>query len=108
MSAFGQKQPSDGTPQSREAAQAKLPPLPPGFLLTGRDKESCILSFSNGDGVGLTANNRIESLTVMTTPAARATANSPGAVYSNGMLPYGTAGWPMPKWSRTGRAESGL
>lgn len=46
--------------------------LPPGFLLTGRDKDSCILSFSNGDGVGLTADNRIENLTVMATPAARA------------------------------------
>lgn len=46
--------------------------LPPGFMLSGKDKDSCILSFSNGDGVGLTANNRIENLTVMTTPAARA------------------------------------
>jgi hypothetical protein len=46
--------------------------LPPGFLLTGKDKDSCMLSFSNGDGVGLTADNRIENLTVMTTPAARA------------------------------------
>jgi hypothetical protein len=46
--------------------------LPPGFLLTGRDKDSCILSFSNGDGVGLTANNRLENLTIMATPAARA------------------------------------
>lgn len=46
--------------------------LPPGFLLTGRDKDSCILSFSNGDGVGLTADNRIENLTVMATPSARA------------------------------------
>jgi hypothetical protein len=46
--------------------------LPPDFLLTGKDKDSCILSFSNGDGVGLTANNRIENLAVMTTPAARA------------------------------------
>jgi hypothetical protein len=46
--------------------------LPPGFHLTGRDKDSCMLSFSNGDGVGLTANNRIENLTIMATPAARA------------------------------------
>ena len=46
--------------------------LPPGFVLSGRDKDSCILSFSNGDGVGLTAHNRIENLTVITTPAARA------------------------------------
>ena len=46
--------------------------LPPGFSLTGKDKDSCILSFCNGDGVGLTADNRIENLTLMTTPAARA------------------------------------
>jgi hypothetical protein len=46
--------------------------LPPGFSLTGKDKNSCILSFSNGDGIGLTADNRVENLTVMTTPAARA------------------------------------
>jgi len=46
--------------------------LPPGFSLTGRDKDGCILSFCNGDGIGLTADNRVANLTVMTTPAARA------------------------------------
>lgn len=46
--------------------------LPPGFALTGKHKDSCILSFSSGDGVGLTADNRIANLTIMTTPAARA------------------------------------
>lgn len=46
--------------------------LPPGFALTGRDKDNCILSFCNGDGVGLTADNRVGNLTLMTTPAARA------------------------------------
>ena len=46
--------------------------LPPGFSLTGKDRETCILSFSNGDGIGLTADNRVANLTVMTTPAARA------------------------------------
>lgn len=46
--------------------------LPPGFRLTGRDRDSCMLSFCNGDGVGLTADNHIENLTVMATPAARA------------------------------------
>jgi hypothetical protein len=46
--------------------------LPPGTSLTGKNKDSCILSFSNGDGVGLTADNTVASLTVMTTPAARA------------------------------------
>ncbi|HEX6795730.1 MAG TPA: hypothetical protein VF304_17940, partial [Casimicrobiaceae bacterium] len=37
--------------------------LPPGFSLSGKDKESCILSFCNGDGIGLTADNRISDLT---------------------------------------------
>jgi hypothetical protein len=46
--------------------------LPPGFSLSGTNKDSCILSFCNGDGIGLTADNRVEHLTVMTTPAARA------------------------------------
>lgn len=46
--------------------------LPPGCSLSGKDKDSCILSFSNGDGIGLTANNAVENLTVMATPAARA------------------------------------
>lgn len=46
--------------------------LPPRFWLSGKDKDSCILSFSNGDGVGLTAGNGIENLTVMATPGARA------------------------------------
>ncbi|WBY03256.1 hypothetical protein PE066_06905 [Ramlibacter tataouinensis] len=46
--------------------------LPRGFALSGKDRRSCILSFCNGDGVGLTADNRIENLTLMATPAARA------------------------------------
>jgi len=46
--------------------------LPRGFSLSGKDKNSCVLSFCNGDGVGLTADNRVENLTVLTTPAARA------------------------------------
>jgi hypothetical protein len=46
--------------------------LPPGFSLTGKDKDGCILSFGNGDGIGLTANNAVENLTVVATPAARA------------------------------------
>lgn len=46
--------------------------LPPEFQLTGKEGHKCILSFSNGDGVGLTANNRVEDLVIMTTPAARA------------------------------------
>lgn len=46
--------------------------LPPGFALTGTNKDGCILAFGNGDGIGLTANNRVASLTVIATPAARA------------------------------------
>lgn len=46
--------------------------LPPGVSLTGKDKEQCILVFANGDGVGLTADNRVANLTILTTPGARA------------------------------------
>jgi hypothetical protein len=46
--------------------------LPPGFALSGKDKDSCILMFGNGDGVGLTADNRVANLTIAATPAARA------------------------------------
>lgn len=46
--------------------------LPPGCALTGKDKDSCILVFGNGDGVGLTTNNRVANLTIAATPAARA------------------------------------
>jgi hypothetical protein len=46
--------------------------LPPGFALMGKDKDSCILIFGNGDGIGLTADNRLANLTVVATPAARA------------------------------------
>lgn len=46
--------------------------LPRGFSLSGKDRDRCILSFCNGDGLGLTADNAVENLTLMTTPAARA------------------------------------
>lgn len=46
--------------------------LPPGFSLTGADKDRCVLSFDNGDGIGLTANNRVSNLTVIAPPGARA------------------------------------
>ncbi len=54
--------------------------LPPGFSLTGKDKDRCIFSFCNGDGIGLTADNRVTNLTVMTTPAARAIYTQAGLV----------------------------
>jgi hypothetical protein len=46
--------------------------LPPGFSLTGRDKNRCVLSFSNGDGVGLTANNQVSGITIIAMPSVRA------------------------------------
>src|SRR5665213_145267 len=46
--------------------------LPPGFSLVGTDKDRSVLSFVNGDGIGLTANNRVSDLTVIATPAVRA------------------------------------
>jgi hypothetical protein len=46
--------------------------LPPGFSLSGVNKDVSVLSFCNGDGLGLTANNRVASLTIIATPADRA------------------------------------
>lgn len=46
--------------------------LPVGFSLTGKDKESCIISFNNSDGIGLTANNEVSNLTIQTNPNNRA------------------------------------
>jgi len=46
--------------------------LPPGFSLAGKDKNSCILSFSNSDGIALTGDNCVANLTILATPATRA------------------------------------
>ena len=46
--------------------------LPPDFSLTGKNENNCILGFCNGDGIGLTANNRIANLIIIAAPAARA------------------------------------
>lgn len=46
--------------------------LPVGFSLTGTDKEKCIISFNNGDGIGLTADNELSNLTIQTSPNNRA------------------------------------
>lgn len=46
--------------------------LPPGFSITGVDKESCIISFNNSDGIGLTANNEVANLIIQTNPSNRA------------------------------------
>lgn len=54
--------------------------LPPGFALTGKDKDRSVLIFGNGDGIALTANNRVANLTVAATPAARAIYTQTGFV----------------------------
>lgn len=46
--------------------------LPTGFALRGSNKERCVLSFSNSDGVGLTANNEVSDLIVQTGTRNRA------------------------------------
>ena len=67
---------AQGEPRHLQLRTSILSPysitLPPGFSLTGKDKDSCILSFSNGDGIGLTADNRVANMTLLATPAARA------------------------------------
>jgi hypothetical protein len=42
------------------------------FSITGADQDRCILSFSNSDGIGLTANNEVSNLTIQTAPGNRA------------------------------------
>jgi hypothetical protein len=63
-------------PQTLELQTSVLCPyaivLPPGYALTGIHRDKCMLSFNNGDGIGITANNTIKDLTIMTTPACRA------------------------------------
>ncbi len=54
--------------------------LPPGFSLVGADKDRSVLSFVNGDGIGLTANNRVSNLTVIATPAVRAIYTQAGII----------------------------
>ena len=46
--------------------------LPPGFGVTGSDPRRSIISFSTGDGLGLTGNNEVSHLTIQTSPACRA------------------------------------
>lgn len=64
------------TPTTLELQTSILSPyaivLPERFKLTGVNKESCILSFNNSDGIGITANNEISNLTIQTNPNYRA------------------------------------
>lgn len=63
-------------PQTLELQTAIVSPhplaLPPGYAITGVYKNQCSLSFSHGDGLGLTADNRVENMAVLVTPACRA------------------------------------
>ncbi len=63
-------------PQNLELQTSILCPysivLPVGFSITGVAKESCIISFNNSDGIGLTANNKVANLTIQTNPNNRA------------------------------------
>lgn len=46
--------------------------LPVGYTITGVDKEKCIISFNNSDGIGLTANNEVSNLIIQTSASSRA------------------------------------
>lgn len=67
---------NNNVPQKLELQTAILCPyaivLPVGFSLTGVDKEKCIISFNNSDGIGLTADNEVADLMIQTTPHCRA------------------------------------
>lgn len=67
---------ADGNPRTLEIQTSVACPfpivLPPGFALTGKDREESFLVFGNGDGIGLTADNRVARLTVIATPSSRA------------------------------------
>ena len=71
-----------GKPQTLELQTSILCPyaitLPPGYNLTGTDKDKCIISFNNGDGIGVTADNAIQNLTIMTNPSCRAIFSTTG------------------------------
>ena len=67
---------SNSEPETLELQTSILCPysitLPAGFNITGADKEKCILSFNNSDGIGLTANNEVANLTIQANPNNRA------------------------------------
>lgn len=75
---------ADNQPQVLELQNALLCPysltLPPGYALTGVDKDTCSISFNNGDGLGLTANNTVKDLVVMAPASNRAIYTQTGLV----------------------------
>ena len=52
--------------------------LPPGFALVGKHEDRAVLGFGNGDGIALTADNRVANLTVLAPPTARAICKQAG------------------------------
>ncbi|MBU8878806.1 hypothetical protein BGM26_07355 [Bacillus sp. FJAT-29790] len=66
----------ENIPQVLEVEGSILSPhsiiLPEGYKLTGKDDESCMISFNNSDGFGVTRDNTISNLTVMTKHSNRA------------------------------------
>ena len=67
---------NNSAPQNLEIQTSILCPysinLPVGFKITGVNKESCIISFNNGDGIGLSADNEVSNLTIQANPNNRA------------------------------------
>jgi hypothetical protein len=67
---------SENIPQVLEIETSILSPhsitLPEGYRLTGKSYESCMVSFNNSDGFGVTRENSISNLTVMTKQTNRA------------------------------------
>ncbi|RWY47366.1 hypothetical protein [Mucilaginibacter gilvus] len=64
------------TPQVIEIQSSILVPypitLPAGYTLRGTGKSGSLISFNQGDGIGLTADNSIEDLRIFASPSCRA------------------------------------
>lgn len=67
---------SENAPQLLEIETSILSPhsitLPRGYKLTGKSNESCIVSFNNSDGFGVTQDNSISNITIITKQTNRA------------------------------------
>ena len=67
---------SENVPQILEVQGSILSPhsitIPEGYQIIGKNMESCIVSFNNSDGFGVTHSNTISNLTVMTKRTNRA------------------------------------
>ncbi|WP_342507803.1 hypothetical protein [Sporosarcina sp. FSL K6-2383] len=67
---------AENIPQTLEIETSILSPhsitLPEGYKITGKSNESCLVCFNNSDGFGVTRDNTISNLTVMTKQTNRA------------------------------------